>query len=38
MTDLAKSNFINSIRGREGGYELSRPSNEITIYDIIESF
>ncbi|MBU0923823.1 Rrf2 family transcriptional regulator [bacterium] len=38
MTDLAKSNFINSIRGREGGYELSRPSSEITIFDIIESF
>lgn len=38
MTDLVKSNFINSIRGRDGGYELSRPSNEITIFDIIEAF
>lgn len=38
MTDLVKSNFINSIRGRDGGYKLSKPSSEITIYDIIEAF
>ena len=31
-------NFINSIRGREGGYELSKPSSKITIYDITQSF
>lgn len=38
MTELVKAKFINSIRGREGGYELAKPSNKISIYDIIEAF
>lgn len=38
MCELVKSNFVNSIRGREGGYELAKPSNEISIHDILETF
>lgn len=38
MTELVKSNFVNSIKGREGGYDLSKPSAEISIKDILETF
>jgi len=37
-TQLVKSNFIVSIRGREGGYKLSRPSSQITIMSILDNF
>ncbi len=32
---LRKAGLINSIRGAQGGYVLSRPANEITVGDII---
>ncbi len=38
MTELTKSNFIISTRGREGGYTLSRPTDEITIMDVLQNF
>jgi len=38
MTKLTKENFILSIRGREGGYKLSRPASEITVADILNNF
>lgn len=38
MTELVKSNYVISIRGREGGYELAKPSNEINIHNILETF
>lgn len=38
MTELVKFNFIISIRGREGGCKLAKPSNEISIQDILEAF
>ncbi|MDF1875647.1 Rrf2 family transcriptional regulator [Sulfurimonas sp. SAG-AH-194-I05] len=38
MTDLTKADFILSIRGREGGYKLARPSNEISIMEILNQF
>ena len=33
--DLAKWNIIESRRGRNGGVKLKKPSNEITVKDII---
>lgn len=38
MTVLVKADFIISIRGREGGYKLSRPANLISIMDILNQF
>lgn len=38
MTELVRSDFVESIKGREGGYKLSKPSNEISIYDILGAF
>ena len=38
MTELVKADFILSIRGREGGYKLSRPASEISIMDILNNF
>ncbi len=38
MTELVKADFILSIRGREGGYKLSRPASEIRIMDILNNF
>jgi Rrf2 family protein len=38
MGELSKAGFINSIRGREGGYTLNKPASEIKISDILESF
>lgn len=37
MTELVKSGFVESIKGREGGYKLSKPAKEISIHDILES-
>jgi Rrf2 family protein len=36
--ELVKADFILSIRGREGGYKLSRPASEITIMNILNHF
>lgn len=33
---LKKAGFITSARGSQGGYQLIRPIERITIYDIIE--
>ena len=38
MTELVKSNFIISIRGREGGYKLARAACKISIMDILNQF
>lgn len=38
MTELVKSDFVDSIKGREGGYKLARPAQKISIYDILGSF
>ncbi len=36
MTNLVKEEFVVSIRGREGGFELSRPANEINISHVLD--
>ena len=38
MTILVKSELIVSIRGREGGYKLSKPATSITMIDILNHF
>lgn len=38
MTDLVKSKFIISVRGRDGGYKLAKASSEISIMDILNQF
>ena len=38
MISLVNHNFLISIKGREGGYKLARPSNEICILDILNLF
>lgn len=35
LLTLKKSGLIESSRGRQGGYQLARPSHEITLFDII---
>jgi Rrf2 family protein len=37
LTNLSKSGFIHSKRGRSGGFTFSRPKNEISLADIIDS-
>jgi len=38
MTSLVKSEFIVSIRGRDGGYKLAKPASEIMVLDILNEF
>ena len=38
MTELVRVGFIDSIRGREGGYKFLRKASEITVGDILELF
>lgn len=38
MIDLVKAEFIISIRGREGGYKLSKPAYKITVMEILNIF
>ena len=38
MTELVKSNFVISIRGRDGGYKLARSAASITIMEILNQF
>lgn len=37
MTDLSKSGFIRSVQGRDGGYTFMKSTNEIVLFDIIDS-
>jgi Rrf2 family protein len=37
LTSLSKSGFIQSVRGREGGFILSKPIDKIYLADIIDS-
>ena len=38
MTDLVKFDFIFSLRGREGGFRLSRDASSITIMNVLNAF
>jgi len=37
MTELVKLDFVISIKGRVGGYKLSKPAKDISIHDILNS-
>ena len=38
MIPFKKSGFVSTVRGCNGGYELKKSSDEITVLDIIELF
>ena len=38
MTELVKTDFIESIRGREGGFKLKKDAKEIKVDDILTIF
>ncbi|MDQ7047177.1 MAG: Rrf2 family transcriptional regulator [Sulfurovum sp.] len=38
MTELVKVGFIESIRGREGGYKFLKKASEITVGDVLALF
>ena len=37
VKDLVKGKFIEGIRGKGGGYRLSRPAEEINVMDVLQS-
>ena len=38
MMDLKRSGLVLSRRGRQGGYQLARPANTITLWEAISTF
>jgi len=38
MTELVKANFVESIRGREGGFKLKKNAADIKVDDILNIF
>jgi Rrf2 family protein len=38
MMDLKKAGLVLSLRGRQGGYQLARPANTITLWEAIATF
>lgn len=38
MGMLVKAEFIKSIKGRDGGYQLNKPASEIKLIDILNTF
>ncbi len=37
FSTLKKNNLVKSIRGAEGGYLLTRPPQQITVYEILQA-
>ena len=37
VKDLVKGKFIEGVRGKGGGYRLSRPAEEINVLDVLQS-
>lgn len=37
VSSLVKAELLESVRGQKGGYKLSRPSNEISIKQILDT-
>lgn len=37
VKDLVKGRFIEGVRGKGGGYRLSRPAEEISVLDVLQS-
>ena len=34
---LSKAGLIHAVEGRDGGYELSRPAADVTVYDVVRA-
>lgn len=34
---LSKAGLIHAVEGRDGGYELSRPASDVTVYDVVRA-
>lgn len=37
MQALSRAGLIHAVEGRDGGYLLSRPSNEVTVYEVVRA-
>ena len=37
LKDLSNAGFLSSVRGRGGGFQLSRPDGEITVLEVLEA-
>ena len=37
VKDLVKAHFVEGVRGKGGGYRLSRPAEEISVLDVLQS-
>jgi len=37
VKDLVKARFVEGVRGKGGGYRLSRPAEEISVLDVLQS-
>ena len=37
VKDLVKAHFVEDVRGKGGGYRLSRPAEEISVLDVLQS-
>lgn len=37
LAELSKKGFLKAHRGRNGGYEIAKPLEKITVYDIVSS-
>lgn len=34
---LSRAGLIHAVEGRDGGYELSRPASDVTVYDVVRA-
>lgn len=34
---LSRAGLIHAVEGRDGGYELSRPAGDVTVYDVVRA-
>jgi Rrf2 family protein len=34
---LSRAGLIHAVEGRDGGYELSRPADDVTVYDVVRA-
>ncbi|GAA3510821.1 Rrf2 family transcriptional regulator [Aeromicrobium panaciterrae] len=37
MQAMSRAGIIHAVEGRDGGYQLSRPSTDVTVYDIVRA-
>lgn len=37
MQAMSRAGIIHAVEGRDGGYQLSRPSADVTVYDVVRA-